>query len=58
MTLESVAGKNPVTHGGKRYNIAAGLIVADVIDEMPDLREVRFARERIRRRLHRWPLWT
>ncbi len=41
MTMESVAGKNPVTHVGKLYNIMAGLIAADVIDEMPDLLEAR-----------------
>lgn len=30
MTMESVAGKNPVNHTGKLYNLAAGRIAADV----------------------------
>ena len=36
MTIESVAGKNPVTHVGKLYNVVAGLaaerLVADLLD--------------------------
>jgi S-adenosylmethionine synthetase len=39
MTLESVAGKNPVTHVGKLYNLAAGLIAASVVDEVPEVGE-------------------
>jgi S-adenosylmethionine synthetase len=39
MTLESVAGKNPVTHVGKLYNFAAGLVCASLVDELPDVRE-------------------
>jgi S-adenosylmethionine synthetase len=35
MTLESVAGKNPVTHVGKLYNLAAGLVAASLVDELP-----------------------
>lgn len=31
MTMESLAGKNPVTHVGKLYNLAAGLIAEDVV---------------------------
>ncbi|MGO8915488.1 MAG: methionine adenosyltransferase [Stellaceae bacterium] len=31
MTMESVAGKNPVNHVGKLYSLAAGLIVDDII---------------------------
>jgi S-adenosylmethionine synthetase len=35
MTMESVAGKNPVNHVGKLYNIIAGLIADDVVREIP-----------------------
>ncbi|MFO0987363.1 MAG: protein-L-isoaspartate(D-aspartate) O-methyltransferase [Alphaproteobacteria bacterium] len=37
MTMESVAGKNPVSHVGKLYNIAAGLIAARLAEALPDL---------------------
>ena len=37
MTIESVAGKNPVTHVGKLYNIAAGLIAEAVAAALPEL---------------------
>jgi S-adenosylmethionine synthetase len=39
MTLESVAGKNPVTHVGKLYNIAAGLIAEAIVDRLPEISE-------------------
>ena len=39
--LETVEGKNPVTHVGKLYNVIAGHIATGVIDEMPDLVEAR-----------------
>ena len=39
MTMESVAGKNPVTHVGKLYNLAAGLIAETVVAELPEVRE-------------------
>ena len=39
MTLESVAGKNPVTHVGKLYNLAAGLIAEDVVARVPEVEE-------------------
>lgn len=39
MTLESVAGKNPVTHVGKLYNVAAGLIAEAIVHELPEIRE-------------------
>jgi S-adenosylmethionine synthetase len=39
MTLESVAGKNPVTHVGKLYNLAAGLIAASLVEELPGVSE-------------------
>ncbi len=31
MTMEAVAGKNPVSHVGKIYNVAAELLAADVV---------------------------
>lgn len=40
MTMESVAGKNPVTHVGKIYNIAAGLIAEALAAEVPEIDEV------------------
>jgi S-adenosylmethionine synthetase len=38
-TMESVAGKNPVTHVGKIYNIAAGLIAQGVVDGIAEVDE-------------------
>jgi S-adenosylmethionine synthetase len=38
-TLESVAGKNPVTHVGKLYQLAAGLLADALVAELPDVRE-------------------
>jgi S-adenosylmethionine synthetase len=40
MTLEAAAGKNPVSHVGKTYNVAAREIVNKVIDEHSDLLQV------------------
>jgi S-adenosylmethionine synthetase len=31
MTMESLAGKNPVNHVGKLYNLAAGLVAEDIV---------------------------
>lgn len=39
MTMESIAGKNPVTHVGKLYNIVAGLIANALVEEIPDVIE-------------------
>ena len=39
MTLESVAGKNPVTHVGKLYNVAAGLIAEAIVEQIPEISE-------------------
>lgn len=39
MTMESVAGKNPVTHVGKTYNIAASLIADALVQELPEVLE-------------------
>lgn len=36
-TMESVAGKNPVTHVGKIYNIAAGLMAEAITTALPDV---------------------
>ncbi len=38
MTLESVAGKNPVTHVGKLYNIVAGLASQRIVEELSHVR--------------------
>lgn len=38
MTLESVAGKNPVSHVGKLYNLAAGLLAEALVSEIPEVR--------------------
>jgi S-adenosylmethionine synthetase len=37
MTMESVAGKNPVTHVGKVYNVLAHLIAEDVVRQIPQI---------------------
>lgn len=39
MTMESLAGKNPVTHVGKLYNLLAFLIAGDLVRELPHVRE-------------------
>jgi len=38
MTIESVAGKNPVTHVGKLYNLAASLLAERVVASLPAVR--------------------
>jgi S-adenosylmethionine synthetase len=40
MTLEAAAGKNPVSHVGKTYNVAAREIVDRIAKEHPDLKQV------------------
>jgi S-adenosylmethionine synthetase len=37
MTIESVAGKNPVTHIGKLYNLTAGLTAERIVAELPEV---------------------
>lgn len=37
MTLEAAAGKNPVSHVGKLYNVAAHRIAAELVREIPDI---------------------
>ena len=38
MTMESAAGKNPITHVGKLYNVLAGLIARDLVGEVSAVR--------------------
>jgi S-adenosylmethionine synthetase len=37
MTMECVAGKNPVNHVGKLYNLAAGLIADDIVGSIGEV---------------------
>lgn len=37
MSLEAVAGKNPISHVGKLYNLAAGDIVRDIVAERDEV---------------------
>lgn len=37
MTMESVAGKNPVSHVGKLYNLAAGIVAQRIVEEIPEV---------------------
>jgi len=39
MTLESIAGKNPITHVGKLYNVAAARIAETLVAEVEEVRE-------------------
>ncbi len=39
-SLEAAAGKNPISHVGKIYNVLAFLTAQDIIREVPELREV------------------
>jgi len=36
MTLEAAAGKNPVSHVGKIYNVVAGRLATKIVDEIPN----------------------
>ena len=38
MTLEAVAGKNPVSHVGKLYNIVANQIAAAIVEEIAEVK--------------------
>lgn len=40
MSLEATAGKNPVNHVGKIYNVAASLIARKIYEEVKGVREV------------------
>ena len=48
MTMELVAGKNPVNHVGKLYNLVAGLIAADLVSEVEGILRPMFAGQRDR----------
>ena len=37
MTLEAAAGKNPVNHVGKLYNVAAARMAAEIVERVPDV---------------------
>jgi S-adenosylmethionine synthetase len=37
MTMEAAAGKNPVSHVGKLYNVAAAFIAQDLVSRLPDI---------------------
>ncbi len=39
MTLEATAGKNPISHTGKIYNICARTIVTEILKEYPHLEQ-------------------
>lgn len=39
MTLEAVAGKNPVSHVGKLFNVAAGLLAKALVGEIGEITE-------------------
>lgn len=39
MTMESVAGKNPVSHVGKVYNLLAGLVAQDLVEQVAGVAE-------------------
>jgi S-adenosylmethionine synthetase len=41
MTMEAASGKNPVSHVGKLYNIAAGRIARDIVDQVQAVTEAR-----------------
>ncbi len=39
MTMESLAGKNPITHVGKLYNLAASLLADELVRSVPAISE-------------------
>jgi S-adenosylmethionine synthetase len=39
ITLEAAAGKNPVSHVGKLYNLVASRIAAAIIEALPAVRD-------------------
>lgn len=43
MTLEAVAGKNPMTHVGKLYNVLAGRIAEALVEELPEITQAQCA---------------
>src|ERR1019366_1239885 len=52
MSLEAPAGKNPASHVGKLYNVAAHRIAAAIVERVPDVAEAHcFMLSRIGRRV-------
>lgn len=43
MTLEAAAGKNPVSHVGKLYNVAAGFIARKLVWQLPNVTDAECA---------------
>lgn len=43
MSLEAAAGKNPVTHVGKIYNLLASDVAARIVAELPEVRAAQLA---------------
>ena len=39
MTLEAAAGKNPVNHVGKLYNLAAGRMAEALVELLPEVQD-------------------
>ena len=39
MSMEAAAGKNPVSHVGKLYNLVAGRIAHELVAEIPEVTE-------------------
>ena len=53
MNMEAAAGKNPVTHVGKLYNIVAQNIAAEIVEALPDVEEAQcYLVSRIGRPIH------
>ena len=44
MSLEASAGKNPISHVGKLYNVSAQIICERIYDEMVPGRKVIFVK--------------
>ena len=47
MSLEAAAGKNPVTHTGKLYNLLGDRMAHALLREIPGVTEARDARQRL-----------
>ena len=39
-SLEAACGKNPISHVGKVYNLLALLTAQDIVDQVPEVKEV------------------
>lgn len=40
MNMKAAAGKNPITHVGKLYNIAAKQVAQTAVEELPEINEI------------------